>query len=86
MKKLRLELDELAVESFTTSRDAREGRGTVRGHFLALYSYQQICEGSWEFAVCDSADQCLTAGAECFTQYGADTCRPHFTCPECAYP
>lgn len=34
MRKLRLELDELAVESFATQAAPREGPGTVRGHDL----------------------------------------------------
>jgi hypothetical protein len=31
MKKLRLSLEELRVESFATEREAGEGKGTVRG-------------------------------------------------------
>jgi hypothetical protein len=32
MEKMRLSLDELEVQSFTTSRPGGERRGTVRGH------------------------------------------------------
>jgi hypothetical protein len=36
MKKLRLEIEELAVESFGTSDQDGRATGTVRGHFEAI--------------------------------------------------
>ena len=40
MSKLKLNLDELKVESFTTSDKLNKNTGTVKGQ---VYSYQQSC-------------------------------------------
>ena len=41
MKKLRLEIDELRVESFDAGAET-EARGTVEGHFLPC-THPQVC-------------------------------------------
>ena len=79
MKKLRLELDDLAVESFSTSREGREERGTVQGHLRASPSYGWDCKLSWDV-------RCFTNELECYTQNGGDSCQVYYTCPECAAP
>ena len=65
MRKLRLDLDELTVESFETER-TKEARGTVRGHWEYTYycasDVQQGCTGgggaSCYATVCDSCHSC----------------------------
>lgn len=63
MKKLSLDLDQLAVESFDTS-EARRSMGTVRGHGLTDTTCMQM--------ICD----CPTgSGDTCEAQYcSGDTC------------
>ena len=72
MRKVRLELDSLAVESFVPD-EARKGRGTVRA-YVSLYwedcSPSDTCPGAWP---CDPTDQ--SCAGSCF-QY---SCHP--TCP-----
>jgi len=81
MKKLSLDLDQLAVESFDTTAEAARSRGTVRGHVLTDTTCGQfICDcptGSGESCqadlcgsdVCESADcgsiNCPTAWHTC---------------------
>jgi hypothetical protein len=57
MKKLSLNLDELAVESFDTTAAERAARGTVNGAQVSATTCQQI--------ICD----CQTNGFECETNY-----------------
>ena len=82
MKKLRLELDDLAVESFSTSRDPRGGQGTVLGHFRAVIETQYL----WQCAEVSWDRRCLTGGLDCYTADGAFSCEVVYTCPECASP
>jgi hypothetical protein len=72
MRKLRLELDSLAVESFTAV-DAPAERGTVRGH-VSLY---------WED--CDASQTCAGAGWPCdpTDQSCAGTCFENTCHPGC---
>lgn len=72
MRKLRLELDELVVESFAPAGSAAE-RGTVRGH-VSLY---------WED--CLPSDTCQGAGWPCeYTQQSCNgTCYVHTCQPGC---
>jgi hypothetical protein len=62
MKKLRLELDELAVESFATGEDEMATRGTVAGHISTR------CTGG--AMTCDDGNTCVPAGDTCAN----DTC------------
>jgi hypothetical protein len=72
MRKLRLEPDTLAVESFAPT-GAPEGRGTVRGH-VSLY---------WED--CNPSDTCAGAGWPCdpTDQSCAGTCHENTCHPGC---
>jgi hypothetical protein len=90
MKKIRLELDTLAIESFETTGPV-EARGTVQGH-IPPYSYQIYCSdgntcviGNSCFescgATCDAtacgtcATNCGTCQAtQCGTCYDASCC------------
>ncbi|HEU4452740.1 MAG TPA: hypothetical protein VFR81_06755 [Longimicrobium sp.] len=85
MKKIRLELDTLAVESFsTTPRDA-ESRGTVRGHrppFTEGYECESIefCEtDACGTNVTDCGTCAATACGTCATNCG--TCYDPSCCP-----
>jgi hypothetical protein len=61
MKKLSLDLDQLAVESFDTSGPERS-RGTVRGFDItASTCYEENCG-------------CITDGGTCNTDCGQNTC------------
>jgi hypothetical protein len=52
MKKLRLELDALAVESFAPAREPKTRRGTVRGRAAqpATYDFEE-CGSNSEYSV-----------------------------------
>ncbi|HET7234480.1 MAG TPA: hypothetical protein VFJ16_30990 [Longimicrobium sp.] len=72
MRKLKLELDSLVVESFASTA-ARPERGTVRGH-VSLY---------WED--CNPSDTCAGAGWPCdpTDQSCAGTCYENTCHPGC---
>lgn len=71
MRKLKLDLDELVVESFDTHA-AASGRGTVQGQ--AQYTDPRICETNG----CPIQTVAVTACvATCWGQY---TCDGYFTC------
>jgi hypothetical protein len=73
MKKLRLELDELTVESFGTQRE-EDVRGTVAGQNEPAYT--QSCDGSCVNTCASCVNTCLnTCQASC-----AET-----NCNSCAY-
>ena len=65
MKKLRLDVDRLGVESFETSEPQRAGEGTVHGQ--EQYTY-----------LCGSIPICSTIGASCAVSrcYTCNTCPP----------
>lgn len=89
MKKIRLELDTLSVESFDTTGGPAEARGTVHGH-LPPYSYQRYCSDgttcldTCEFEGCTgtnatdcgtcNATECGTCNTNCGTCYDASCC------------
>ena len=91
MKKLSLDIEDLAVESFDTSAAGVAPRGTIHGAQVSQTTCAQL--------ICD----CPTNGAECDTNYGSacedtfntcaitcgDSCTFHCsrTCPPntCAY-
>lgn len=62
MKKLRLNLDALAVESFTAGEDELASRGTVAGHISTRCTAGAM--------TCDDGNTCVPAGATCDN----DTC------------
>lgn len=73
MNKLRLSLDELAVESFSTSQLAPP-RGTVGAHSEVTYTYA----GSDECYSHDDTCSCYESG--CCTNW--DQCRGTERCPD----
>jgi hypothetical protein len=75
MKKLRLELDELTVESFDTSAVDR-GEGTVRGH--DNLETRLSCRGD---------NSCLETGCDtCDNSLDYCTCRCSYECTDPCYP
>jgi hypothetical protein len=60
MRKTRLELDTLAVESFTTTVEGVEARGTVEGHLIEPTPPERPC-------TCNPTDLCKTAYYWCGT-------------------
>ena len=67
MKKIRLELDELSVESFPTT-DFGETLGTVEAQSPLETGYTWYCYGS-----CDGAGTPCTTDPDC-VQYSRTTC------------
>jgi hypothetical protein len=65
MRKIRLNLERLTVESFAMARDDGEGKGTVRGHLSAYY---ERCQGddTWQQScTCEptcNAETCFNCG------------------------
>ncbi len=64
MKKLKLEIEQLEVESFGTVEDGEDGRGTVRGLASSISACATACGG----------DGCQTVGDNCGT--GPDAACP----------
>ncbi len=68
MKKIRLDLDRLSVESFATERDGGPGKGTVRGHLSAYY---ELCHAgdTWQVScTCEptcNAQTCHNCSVAC---------------------
>jgi hypothetical protein len=72
MKKLRLEIEQLEVESFATAAGPEELRGTVRGLAEKTYFPQETCPMEYTpfYQSCDPADcqtmaQCPSFDLEC---------------------
>jgi hypothetical protein len=55
MDKLRLSLDQLRVESFTTAENARYGRGTVRGRESTFFPRDCV---TFQGSTCEPAYTC----------------------------
>ncbi|HEX6371945.1 MAG TPA: hypothetical protein VF006_23680 [Longimicrobium sp.] len=72
MSKLRLSMEDLSVESFQTTRPARQ-RGTVVGQQCTCPTYC-TCPGQWT-----CGDVTCAAQATCVDETCADTC-DNFTC------
>lgn len=71
MKKLHLDLDDLAVESFRTDSDRSDG-GTVQGHVW-----------TWFWTGCDTcANTCDAGAATCGASCGV-ACRQTVNTPDC---
>ncbi|MBB4635085.1 hypothetical protein [Longimicrobium terrae] len=82
MKKLRLDIEEIAVESFIMSEESLEV-GTVRGQQDAA---EAIAGGGTIFSLCNTCDNtcdvnAATCGASCGT-----ACRPTVNTPDCYTP
>lgn len=73
MRKTRLELETLAVESFATTQDATDARGTVRGH-VAQEPDDFIAADN---CTCAASCDCPTAAYHCATV--------RFTAISCTY-
>ena len=83
MKKLRLDLDAIRVDTFSTTR-AEEGRGTVKGHVCCCGCCPCCCTGGNSCA--GTCGTCLTACGTCQTDCGTcatacGTCESCGTCP-----
>lgn len=62
MKKLALELDDLVVQSFATTDETHDARGTVRGH-LDDASHDDFCsEAETQIYSCHSCDPACEPG------------------------
>jgi len=90
MKKLSLDLDQLAVESFDTAT-ARAPRGTVRGNDISdTTCYQRLCECQSAFT-CDTDCNQNTCGGDTCGDSCVNICAPsnagEHTCvqPSCFY-
>jgi hypothetical protein len=88
MKKLSLDLEQLAVESFATDA-GRKPYGTVRGHVNSNTTCFQIICDCPTGGTCDTDCGQVTCGADCGSGNPscADTCFCSNTCPAntCAY-
>jgi hypothetical protein len=71
MSKLKLDLNELRIESFET-KDAEEARGTVQAHASAIMTCPSTCAS------------CVTCYATCFASCPANTCGGN-TCGRTCY-
>ena len=58
MKKLRLDVEELAVESFRTEAGEGEGRGTVRGREWWAAAEPVAGVGGTDVSTCDPKQAC----------------------------
>lgn len=67
MKKLRLELDRLAVESFATAKSATESVGTVRGFVTTTTQPAQETQESCDATCGGNATIYITCGASCYS-------------------
>ena len=73
MKKLRLHLDEMDVESFEISEQMKSGRGTVRGHLTVNTPCSGQCDTVADYT-CDPDETCTN------TKLGDYTCAGNYTC------
>ncbi|HEX6747923.1 MAG TPA: hypothetical protein VF092_11585 [Longimicrobium sp.] len=79
MKKLRLDLDAIRVDTFTTTRAEGE-RGTVKGHVCCCCCCPCCCTGGNSCG--GTCDTCLTGCGTCQTCATAcGTCESCGTCP-----
>jgi hypothetical protein len=80
MEKLKLNLDDLKVESFDTTPDVRgQPKGTIYGHTdhaqvcsVNMTCFQQTCP---DFYTCDGGQGCQSAGGTCY-----EACT-YYNCP-----
>ena len=91
MKKIRLDLDMLSVESFRTTDDGADARGTVQAH-IPIETEGRECESidvctNWDCEPCTCVTDCGTCYdntcgptycGTCETQCG--TCDPYCCC------
>jgi len=83
MSKLRLELDQLSVETFSIQAEMVQGDGTVQGHQLGG---QQVGDDSGKYCTvvtCKSCDY-ETCALSCGCMSGQHTCQA--TCGLCILP
>jgi hypothetical protein len=86
MKKLKLDLDGLRIDSFdTTPANAVERKGTVQGQFdTAVASCDGTCDNT-----CDGCSCCCTCcpscGGTCETCYTCGTCPGQWSCDGSCY-
>ncbi|HET6764739.1 MAG TPA: hypothetical protein VFH27_13735 [Longimicrobiaceae bacterium] len=82
MKKLRLQPDELRVESFDTSAAGMDGAGTVRG--LLATAIDDPCSDTCRPRLCSAAYTCDTCNEACFTAGAISECGLCITGPATA--
>jgi hypothetical protein len=75
MKKLRLVLDDIRVDSFDVTRERAE-RGTVRGHVCCCGCVPCCCTGGDSCG--GSCDTCVTGCGTCYTNCGS--CAGQYSC------
>ncbi len=84
MRKIRLDVEQLAVESFATQSRARAAIGTVRGNGIMLGDGILMGDGFDAVANpvntpnCSADTNCDTCRFSCI-----DTCAPQATCDSC---
>jgi hypothetical protein len=78
MAKLKLDLDDLGVESFETTDEEAGPRGTVRAHDSVIDSEGQETCGESGFYTCDYGTICLPQSTM------APSCGGQFSC-KCTY-
>jgi hypothetical protein len=85
MRKIRLDLDTLSVESFSTVRGKEDRDGTVFGH-LPPFTYQLYCsDGNTCYETCDGCGTAPSDCGTCDTNCGTcatdcGTCDPYCCC------
>jgi hypothetical protein len=83
MKKLKLQPEDLRVESFQTSGAGRDGAGTVRG--LMVTYVDDPCSGdTCRPRLCTAAYTCDTCNEACFTAGAISDCGMCVTGPATA--
>jgi hypothetical protein len=85
MKKLRLNHEDLRVESFGTAPDARQ-RGTVMGrdYTYGAFTCYEGCHASGEYTCHDPRGQCNGLSAVCQSE-GVTDCPGYDTCDPISY-
>lgn len=81
MRKIRLDLDTLSVESFSTFKGQQDREGTVYGH-RPPFTYELYCsDGNTCY---DTCDVCGTAASDCGTCNVSDCGTCATACGTCA--
>jgi hypothetical protein len=84
MRKLKLDLDQLTVDSFDTDADDGAQRGTVEAHSLRCVSPFETCEALSCNYTCGTCNATCASCASCFNTCG-NTCGGscYGTCETC---
>ena len=86
MKKLKLQLDELVVESFATAAE-QAGRGTVQGHWSCDTCVEIDCSAACTGGSCEPGGTTTNPASGMGTICGPDGSNPNMSCfsdaPDC---